>query len=241
MKKLNLKYDIILEYLDSFYYLEDKKINEIKENISKKRYDLAKFDNYIIKIFKLVLTVILFLSIISDALWTFIFNNDNGYILFIISNLSLFYITYCIIIKIYIGIINEKKIYPILLVGISLKCLLLVPLIKTLYRLGYNLLYGEMLSSIIAYFVVIILLLICGSGKIKVDFIKKFDKILNAVYYNIIYCVILLSFSLIVPLKVESRLEGLKVIIIYLIISIIYIFIRRMIDKNERIYIKNRK
>ena len=107
--------------------------------------------------------------------------------------------------------------------------------------MGYNLLYGDMLSSVIAYFVVSILLIFSNRKKLKVDFIHKFDKILDIIYYNIILCVILLLFTLIIPIKVNSVLEGLKVIIIYLGISFGYIFVRKKIDRNEWIIIKNKK
>lgn len=221
------------------YYIEEDKINNIRENIINKCE--VKLDDYLIKLFKMLLTIIVILSIISDSLWTVIFNNDYGYILYMFSNFGVFYIMYSIIISISIGIINDKKLYIALLSGLVIKLVLIVPLISSLYRMGYNLLYGDMLSSIIAYLVVIILLVISNSSKCRVDFINKFDKILNIIYYNIILCVILLLFSLIIPVKVDGRIEGLKVVIIYLFISFVYIFIRRKIDKNERFNICDRK
>ena len=56
-----------------------------------------------------------------------------------------------------------------------------------------------------------------------------------------VLCFILLLFSLFFPVKVDGKLEGLKVVIVYLVISLIYIFVRKKIDKNEWINIKNRK
>jgi len=221
-------------------YIESDRIDKIKENISKKRYEFVNLDDYIIRLFKILLTVIVVFSIISDAVWTFIFNNDNGYILFMFSNLGVFYIMYSIIVKLSIGNVSDKKMYIALISGLIVKVILVVPLISSLYRMGYNLLYGDMLSSLIAYLVVIILLIINNCKKCRVDFIKKFDKILNIIYYNIILCVILLLFSLVVPVKVNGRVEGLKVVIIYLFVSLIYIIIRKKIDKNERINKKNR-
>jgi len=222
------------------YYFESDRIGKIKENIGKKRYEFVKLDDYLIRLFKILLTVIVILSIISDSIWTIIFNNNNGYILYMFSNFGVFYIMYSIIVNISIGGINNKKMYMSLGIGLIVKLVLVVPFISSLYRMGYNLLYGDCLSSLIAYVVVIILLIINNSKKCRVDFIRKFDKILNIIYYNIILCVILLLFTLVVPVKVDSRLEGLKVVIIYLVISIIYIIVRRKIDRNERINKKNR-
>jgi len=83
--------------------------------------------------------------------------------------------------------------------------------------------------------------MIIASTKWKVDFINKFDKILDIIYYNIILCVILLLLTLVVPVKVDSLFEGLKVVIIYLFVSFMYMFVRRRIKYNESVNIKNRK
>lgn len=230
--------NIILIIINYFQY---NKVIEIKDNINEKKYELVKVDDYIIKLFKLLLSIVVILSIVSDSVWTILFNNNNGYVLYIFGNLGLFYIMYDIIINIYTNSINDKRLYIILLIGMVIKLILVVPLVSSLYRMGYNLLYGDMLSSVIGYFIVIILLIFTNRNKLKVDFIHKFDKILDIIYYNIILCVILLLFSLIIPVKVNGVLEGIKVLIIYLGISFGYIFIRKKIDRNEWVIVKNRK
>jgi len=221
-------------------YLEKNRINKIIENLDNKKYDMVKLDDYIIRLFKVLLTTIVILSIVSSSLWMIIFNNNNGYILYIFSNFGVMYIMYCVLNKICINNISNKKLYLALVIGLIIKIILIVPLISSLYRMGYNLLYGDMLSSLISYFVVIILFIVSINSKCKIDFIKKFDKILDIIYYNIILCVILLLFTLVVPINVTNRLEGVKVIIIYLIISTIYIIIRKKMIVNERINKKNR-
>jgi len=222
------------------YYVDYDNINLVKENIYSEK-DTVRLDDYVIKLFSKLLTIIVIFSVISDSIWTIIFNNDNGYILYMFSNLGIFYIMYCVIVKITLGIINNKKMYIILLIGFIIKLVLVVPFISSLYRMGYNLLYGDMLSSVISYFITIIMLMIIASTKWKVDFINKFDKILDIIYYNIILCVILLLLTLVVPVKVDSLFEGLKVVIIYLFVSFMYMFVRRRIKYNERVNIKNRK
>jgi len=216
------------------YYYKSDKINEIINKMKDGKYDLIKLDDFLISLFKLLLTIMVILSIISDSIWTVIFNNNNGYILYIFSNFGVFYIMYYILVKISVNSVSDKKLYIALMVGMVIKLILIVPLISSLYRMGYNLLYGDMLSSVISYIVVIILLIISNSGKCKIDFINKFDKILDIIYYNIILCVILLLFTLLVPVKVNGILEGLKVVIIYLIISFIYIVVRKRIDRVNK-------
>ena len=227
--------------LKIFNYLFENKIIQIKENIKNKNYHLIKLEDKIINLFKLLLIINIFLGITSDAIWTIIFNNDNGYILYMFSNLLIFYVLYDFIVKISLDIIDNKKIYLSLILGLTLKLILIVPLTNIIYRFGNNLLYGDMLSNIISYIFVIILLLKSNNDKYKIDFIKKFDKILNIIYYSIILCIILLLFTLIIPVSVNNRFDATKVVIIYLIITIIYILIRKKMYKNERINVKNRK
>ena len=221
-----------------FNYFEKDNIEDIKNNIVNKKYDLIKLDEYLIKIFKILLTNTVIISIISNAIWLLLFNNSNGYILFMFINLSLFYIIYILINDI---TISNKKYYLINILGLVIKLILIVPLINALYRMGYNLLYGDILSTIISYLLVTILLIVVNNKKYNIDFKSKFDKILNIVYYNIILCLILLLFSLIIPVKVNSIFSSIKVIVLYLLISFVYMFIRKKMNKNERIITINNK
>ena len=170
-----------------------------------------------------------------------IYGNNEGYILYMLSNLLVFYLFYDIIVSITISNISNKKLYIIFGIGLIIKLVFIVPLISSIYRMGFNLLYGDLFSSIISYIVVIILLIISNKNKYKINFAKKFDLILNAIYYNILLCIVLLLTSLIVSVKVVSRINAIKVILVYLFISYLYIFIRRSRDKNERIIIRNKK
>lgn len=216
-------------------YIEEKDINNIKKNPNK--YNL---DDYLIKIFKQFLSLIVILGIISNAIWFLIFNNDNGYMLYMFSILAFFYYFYNLIIDTIINNINNKKLYIILCIGIALKLILIVPLISAIYRMGYNLLYGDALSSIISYFTVSMLLIITVNKKYNINFVKKFDRIINNIYYNIILCLVLLLFTLIIPVKATNRINSLKIIIIYLVISILYIKIRKKMKKDEWIFKRNR-
>lgn len=221
-------------------YFEYDNLDKIINNVKKKNFDNIKLDDYLIGLFKRLLTMVVIFSIVSDAVWTLVFNSDDGYILYMFSGLMLFYVLYSFIIRIVKNCISDKKMYIILIIGLIIKLLLVVPLVSSLYRLGYNLLYGDMISSIVSYFLVSILFIISTRNKCKVDFISKFDKILDIIYYNIILCLILLLFTFIVPVKVSTRLEGIIVLIVYLVISFIYIYIRKRLgDKNERIIVRN--
>ena len=222
-------------------YFEKDNIEKIKENIQNKKYELVNLDNYLIKMFNILLTIMIILNILSSSLWTLIFGSDDGHILYIISNITLFYIMYNIIVHISLNIMTNKKMYIVLLIGIFTKLATIVPLINSLYRMGYNLLYGDILSTMISYILVMSLLLIMNNKKYKIDFIKKFDTILNIIYYNIILCFTLLLFTIVIPIKVNNRIEAIKVIIVYLFISLLYIFIGKKLISNERIIKKNKE
>ena len=225
---------VICVLVKIIFFLEGNRILEIKNNLLNKKYNLIKVDDYLINIFKKLLILIVILSIISDSIWTVIFNNDNGYILYMFSNLGVFYVIYLFVSKICTDFISNKKMYIVLLSGLLIKLVLVVPMISSLYRMGYNLLYGDMLSSVVSYFIVIVMLIIFISKKCEIDFINKFDKILDIIYYNMILCVVLLLFSLVIPINVDSRIEGLKVIIIYIFVSFIYIVVRKKIDRVNK-------
>ena len=216
--------------------MENDNINKLINNKNN-----ILFDDYLINIFKKILSFIVIICMISGSIWMIIYGNNEGYILYMLSNLLVFYLFYDIIVSITISNISNKKLYIIFGIGLIIKLVFIVPLISSIYRMGFNLLYGDLFSSIISYIVVIILLLISNKNKYKINFAKKFDLILNAIYYNILLCIVLLLTSLIVSVKVVSRINAIKVILVYLFISYLYIFIRGRRDKNERIIIRNKK
>lgn len=241
------------EVINNYFLYGSAIINIIKLIIiSKEKDKIAKINNsllkekkpsledYIINTFKTLLTIVVIFSIISTNIWYIIFNNNSsGYILYMLSMNFVFNTLYDIVVNIFINNITNKKLIKILSIGIITKIIFIVPLINSLYRMGYNMIYGDILINMISYLLTIILLFVSISKKYEVDFIKKFDKILDVIYYNIILCFILLLLSLIIPVKVSSKIKGITAIIINIVVSIIYIYIRKK-AKNERINIKNK-
>lgn len=218
------------------YHIVDK-INDINKNLKDTNIII---EDYLINISKFIITLVIILSITSRSIYNLIYTSNEGYILHMLSINMIFNILYYIVVNIFINNIKNKKIYIIMSLGILLKLILIVPLINSIYRMGYNMIYGDILINTISYIFVITLLFITGKNKYKVDFTKKFDKILDIIYYNIILCSILLLISLVIPIKVSSKLDSLKVILIYSVISILYIYLRKKMKTNERIIIKNK-
>ena len=173
--------------------------------------------------FQMMLTIAIIFGIISPLTCKVIFNDPSKSIyLTMINFLAIFILLYDMT---YENIKNKKIIYISLFTGLIIKIVLIVPLINSFYRMGYSLIYGDVLSTAIAMFISIIINYIYLQNKNK----KKdnyFEKILNILYENIILAIILIVVQFIIPMDTKNYFKSLVLIIIYLIISIAFIKIK---------------
>ena len=170
--------------------------------------------------FKMMLTISIIFGIISPLTCKIIFNNPSYSIyLTMINFLAIFILLYDIT---YENIKNNKLIIISLLLGIITKIIITIPLINSFYRMGYNLVYGDILSNIVTMFLSIIInyIYLKRISKTKVNY---FEKILDILYDNILLCIILLLVQFIIPLDTSNYFKSFGLIIIYLIISIMFI------------------
>ena len=189
---------------------------------------IAKDSNNIItekiyRTFKMILTITIIFGIISPLTCKIIFNNPSYSIyLTMVNFLAIFILLYDIT---YENIKNNTITYLSLTLGIITKIIITIPLINSFYRMGYNLVYGDILSTIIAMFISIIInyIYLKRVNKSKINY---FEKILDILYDNILLCIILLLVQFIVPIDTSSYLKSFGLIIIYLIISIVFIKIK---------------
>ena len=114
-----------------------------------------------------------------------------------------------------------------------MKIILIIPLINAFYRTGYNLLYGDILSTIIAMFTSIIINYIHLRSNNK-STEKYFEKILSILYDNIILAIILIIIQFIIPMDTTDYLKTLGILIIYLVISLIYIFVNNKLKNKKK-------
>ncbi len=173
--------------------------------------------------FKMMLTITIIFGIISPLTCKIIFNNPSYSIyLTMINFLAIFILLYDIT---YENIKNNKIIIISLLLGIITKIIITIPLINSFYRMGYNLMYGDILSTIVTMFLSIIInyIYLKRINKTKTNY---FEKILDILYDNILLCIILLLVQFIIPLDTSNYFKSLGLIIIYLIISIMFIQIK---------------
>ncbi len=180
-----------------------------KTSILNKIYDT--FDNF--------LSISIIFSIISPLVCTVLFNNKEMSIYLMMTNfmgifLALYSITFKYITSYKLGIFS-------LFTGLVTKIIFMVPLIDSFYRMGYNLLYGDIVSNIIAFFVPVIINYLYLKN--KESEIKLFEKILKSLTENLFLCIILVIIQFIIPINTNSYFKSLCLIFVYTFISIMYL------------------
>lgn len=168
--------------------------------------------------FKIMLSLAIVFSIVSPLTCKVIFNNSNYAIYLVMLNImTIFSLIYDIT---YDNISNKKIIYISLFLGLIVKIATEIPLINAFYRMGYNLIYGDILASILGMILSIVINYIYIRNKEKTKD-NYFTKLLDIFYENIILCIVLIIIQFIIPIKTDNYFKALGLLIIYLGISIV--------------------
>lgn len=208
-------YFIIIIFSYIFYPKENNNIN---------------INNFCIKIVRKMLPLTIFISILSGPILMLLFgNNTNAYILTLLIFESIFLVIYNACMQI---IIDKKKFSLILSIGIIIKCLISIPLINSLYRMGYSMIYGDIISTMLSLLVPILIVIVYYNNVNKIKFDDYFNDIINIIYENIILCLILILLQLILPLTVQTRLLAFLVIIVYAIVYLVFIYIKKIFGRS---------
>lgn len=241
--------DIInLGYFYSYYlvYLivlivwecSSNKIMGIQNDIENKNYRNVSvhFTNYFNLLLKLLLPIVITISVISGSIWMLLFGNYEGAtILMMMSLMGLFLTIYVIIISLLLSFKSKKIVMIPLLTGFLLKLILTLPMINSFYRMGYDLIYGDIACNMICYFVSIVIGILFLNRNCHINFVKCFDKILTTIYENIILCVIIVLLQLKISVYVNTRWEALLVIIIYMVIAGMFYLIKRVYNRYKSV------
>ena len=185
-------------------------------------------ERQILNLFKISLPISIFISILSKPLFLLIYNSGKYYFLMFMIWFILIISLYILLIKYATSEINIKLINIVVLLGVIFKIILIYPLIGAVYRMGYNLIYGDILANMISYMVVIILLVVLLKKKRAISLKKYFDLLLTILYNNIIYSLILILLTLFIDIDVKTRFNAVIVILIYLLVSIIFAFLKKI-------------
>lgn len=242
LNKYYYSYDKLTIYINNIYFygiifvyyiyliiknIYIKDFNTLKDNIINKNN--PNFNNFINKIIKVILPLCILLIILSGPISYILFKEN---IIINIVPLIFFYILYNIIININIICNKDKSILIILLSGLLVTILSEVPLINAMYRMGYELILGSILSIILGLMTSIILGIILIKNKLKIPSMDNFNNILNIIYENILYTLVLVVFTFVVKVNTTTYISSILVIIFYIIITIIFNYIKGKIKKN---------
>ena len=210
-------------YIDSFNELKNKIINRNEYNIY----------NFINKIINVTISLMVLLIIISKPINNILFNGSTINIILDVSYLLFFYIFYEVIININMICNKEKNVIIILLIGLVISLITSIPIINSSYRMGYNLVSGSIMSIILGITISTIIGIILIRNKLKLSLLDNFNNILNIIYSNIIYTLILVLFTFIVKVDIDKIFNSVLVIIFYIFISIVfYIIKKKLINKR---------
>lgn len=193
-------------------------------------FNYNDFNKHIVKIINYLLSICILLMIISGPICRLLFNTNN--FLFDLIILLFFYTLYDYVIDTSIKVNNNKINKISLLSGLIIKLIFEIPLINANYRMGYNLSFGGILSIIIGMTISIIISIIFINKKLKINILDNFNNILNIIYQNIILCLILILFTLIVKVDTQGIISSILVIIFYIFITILFYIIRKLINKK---------
>ena len=246
INKYNYSYDTISNYITSIYlygigviyfiykiinniYIDS--FNELKNKIiNKNEYNIYNFIN---KIINVIISLMVLLIIISKPINNILFNGSTINIILDVSYLLFFYIYYEVIININMICNKEKNVIIILLIGLAISLITSIPIINSSYRMGYNLVSGSIMSIILGITISTIIGIILIRNKLKLSLLDNFNNILNIIYSNIIYTLILVLFTFIVKVDIDKIFNSVLVIIFYIFISIVfYIIKKKLINKR---------
>ena len=188
------------------------------------------FSNQIIKVSNYLITITILLMIISGPICKILFSNNN--FLFDLVVLVFFYTLYNYVMDISIKVTSSKINKISLLSGLIIKLIFEIPLINTSYRIGSTLYFGSILSIIIGMTTSIIISIIFINKKLKINILNNFSNILNIIYENIILCLILVLFTLIVKVENTSIIGSILVIIFYTFITISFYIVKKILKKK---------
>ena len=231
INKYNYSYEktsitIVNIYFYGIYFI--KYISYILKKYLKVNSD--NFSNQIIKVSNYLISITILLMIISGPICKILFSNNN--FLFDLVVLIFFYTLYNYVMDISIKVISSKINKISLLSGLIIKLVFEIPLINTSYRIGSSLYFGSILSIIIGMTTSIIISIIFINKKLKINILNNFSNILNIIYENIILCLILVLFTLIVKVENTSIIGSILVIIFYTFITILFYIVKKILKKK---------
>lgn len=178
------------------------------------------------KIIRILLTIIILFIIISKPINYLIF--DERYNAFAnLMPLLFMFIFYNFIINTNINYNKKKNIVISLIIGLVIKLIFEMPFIDAVYRMGFSLVLGDILSIVLGLVVSCIIGVVLIKNKLKISLLDNFNNILQIIYENIIYTLIIVLFTFVVKVDTNSVMSSMLVIVFYIFITILFIVVKK--------------
>lgn len=229
----NYTYDSISVYITNTYFYGLIVIYYIYKLI--KKHLNIDFENKFIdnsnKVIKVILALTILLTIISKPLSYLLFGSNYNILINLIPLLFI-YTIYDFIINTNMIYNKDKNIIITLIIGIIVKISFEVPLINTIYRMGYSLILGSVLSTVLGLVVSIVIGVILIKKKTKINILENFNNLLNIIYENIIYTFVMVLLTLIVKIDTNTFISSILVILFYITVTVAFYVVKKKISKG---------
>lgn len=191
------------------------------------------FINNYNKVIKVMLLLSILLTIISKPLSYLLFKSDYNILVNLVP-LLFAYTLYDFMINTNIIYNKDKNIVLALVIGIITKVMFEIPLINTIYRMGYTLTLGSVSSMVLGLIISIIMGLILIKKKLKLNLLENFNNLLNIIYEAIIYAFVMVLLTLIVKIETYTIINSILVIIFYIFITFLIYIVKKKHIKGKR-------
>ena len=175
------------------------------------------FNKALLCILIILVPATLFLSFLSEPIWTLFYGKSNYgpliYKMFVFS--ALFGGTYTIIVNTLQGLNKYKLVISTVIIGLLLNTILDVPLMLLAYKLNYEVCYGAVVAAIIGYSISSIISLTTLHQKYKFSFADTRKRLPSLILSWIIFELTIIALRIIVPTNVNGRLIQMPILCIY--------------------------
>lgn len=247
LKRYFYSYDDVVSYISNVYFygmifiyyiyliirgIYINNISKLKSGILNKEDSSYLFHKSFNKIISTTLTIVIVFMVISGPICNLLYNGEYNFI-FGLMPLLFFFVLYDFIVNISIICNKERNVIILLFIGLVTKIVFEIPFINSMYRIGYNLVYGGVVATILGFIVAMIIGSILVFKRLKISFMDNFSSILNIVYDNVILCLILVLFTLVIRVTTSGVISSILVILFYVFITIIYFVVKKVLISRK--------
>ena len=180
-----------------------------------------KFNRSIQYILFLLVPCTLFLSFLSEPIWT-LFYGESFYgpmIYKVFVFYALFGGLYSVVVNTLQGLSKYKLVITTVLIGLLINTVLDVPMMLLIDKLGYEVSYGAVLAAIIGYSTSVIISLVVLNKKYGFSFSDTRKKLPGYVMSWLVFEIVIVLLKLIIPTDLDNRLLQIPILCGFGIVS----------------------